>query len=121
MVEELGQRRRVGGADLDGREVPAQAGRLAHGVERGARLLGDGRRDQVGALLEVAAVEGHEPERRSQLEVLLHAVVGEQLCEAAHYCGRRARNPNVAVSTAARPSASSRPSVFGPDVVHPRG
>ena len=120
VVEERGQRGRVGRPDLHRREVPAQPDRLAHRVERRAGLLGDRGGDHVGALLEVAAVERHQAERRPQLQVLLDAVVVEQLGEASHGPPTAGpRRPKVAVSTAARPSARSSPRRSAPDVVDP--
>ena len=119
VVDERRQRRRVGRTDLDRREVPAQPDRLAHRVERGAGLLGHRGGDHVGALLEVAAVERHQPERRPQLEVLLDAVVVEELREPSHRRYRRARRPKVTVSTAASPSDEEQPEAGRPDVVDP--
>ena len=112
--EEGGQRGGVVGPDLDGGHVPSQRGRLTHRVEGGAGLRGGRCRDHVGALLEVPAVEGHEAEGRTELEVFLDSVVREQVREAPHYSWRRVRRPKVAVSTAARPRARSSPSHFGP-------
>jgi hypothetical protein len=81
VVEEGGHGRRLVRAALDGRDVPAQVGRLADGVERGS---GPGRHrlgHHVGPLLERAAVERHEPEPRAQLEHLLDALTAQQLGE----------------------------------------
>ena len=56
--------------------------RLVHAVVRRARLLGRGAGDDVGRLLECAAVVRHEPERAPQLAVLLDARKREELGES---------------------------------------
>ena len=105
--------------DLDRRHVPAQRRWLPHGVERGARLRGGSRGDEVGALLEVAAVEGHEAEASiaARGPPRRPSWASSSAKRPTPSWSRRARSPKVAVSTAASPRASSRPSHFGPKSV----
>ena len=73
VLDERGQsrgRRRLHG---DRRNVPAKIIGLQHGVQRRAGAGRDLRGDHVGRLLEVAAVERHQSERRSELADLLDA------------------------------------------------
>jgi hypothetical protein len=69
---------------------------VAHHVHRRARGVGGALGDDVGHLLETAAVDGEKPEARSQRAVLDDGAVGEQL-------GKRLRAFAVRGTRAVRP------------------
>ncbi len=74
---------------------------LQHAVVAGAAAFGGAAGDDVGLLLERAAVVGHEPDAAAQVADLLHAGRGQQFGErVGHEVGSR-RCMLMAVTTAA--------------------
>src|SRR5438552_6295498 len=116
VVEEGGQLRRGGRRVPPRRDVPAQVWWLHHGVERRTRALGRLGGDDVGDAILVAAVQGHEPERRSKLEVLLDAGLAQEPGEHAVERHDSAPSPARLPGRAMTIWASARRSTFSPAV-----
>src|SRR3954452_559670 len=110
MLEEASHRRALRWIELVRRNVPLKIVRLQQAVVAGPGPTRCGRCDHVGHLLEESAVERHEADVRSELALLAHARVGQEVGER-HECvpveRRRPRATNaIAPSTT---SASTIP------------
>jgi hypothetical protein len=77
VIDERREVGRLGRIEGDGRNVPAQVRWLAHDVERRRCPVGRRDSDVVRPPLEVAAVEGEQPEAATKLALLLDTREGE--------------------------------------------